>query len=180
MRKEKGKLYLKGIILSILFGSLSLFNTESVFATPDPPPKPDRYTTITVEYITYEWWLMRWEDSELVCKIIIEHEDLPSLNEVYVDCGEDLYNAWIEQDACPFEIISQTPVNCPGYYLHFASSTPRERDLVLALPPPVVWINLKGCISEGGTNRCGLAPVLVLHGDEPLVEEELLRINGEL
>ncbi len=180
MNIKKRKSHLVGIIFSVLIGTLALLNTENVFAAPNPPPKPDRYTSITVEYTSYEWWLLRWSDSELICEITIEHEGLPTPNEVYVNCGEDVYDAWMEQDTCPPEILSQNPEECPGYYLHFISGTPKEREVALALPPALVWIDLKDCILEDGTNRCDLPPELALRGDEPLAGEKVIRINGEL
>ena len=169
-----------GIILSLLLGVLALVNTESVFAAPNPPPEPDRYTAITVEYTSYEWWLLRWADSELICVITVEHEGLPTPNEVYVSCGEDVYDVWIAYDTCPAEILSEDPAECPGFYLHLVSSTPKVREIALALPPALVWLDLEGCIVEDGTNRCDLAPVLALRGDEPLAGEEIIRVNGEL
>ena len=180
MIAKKGKARIGGVFLFLLSWFAAMLNTGKALAAPDPPPGPDRYTSITVEYTSYEWWLLRWEDSEIVCEINIEHEDLPTLDEVYVDCGEDLYTAWVEQNACPLEILSKTPSDCPGYYLHFASSMPKEREVSIALPPPVVWIELAGCITESTTNRCELPPILVLRGDEPLSGEKILRITGEL
>ncbi len=180
MGRKKSKTKLGGIFLFALSGLLALLNTESVFAAPEPPSEPDRYTSVVVEYTSYKWWLLRWEDSEVVCEMNIEHEGKPTLDEVYIDCGEALYTAWLEQEACPPEIISRKPTECPGYYLHYSSSIPKEREIALALPPPVVWITLENCFSENGTNRCDLPPTLVLHGDEPLSGEKILRINGEL
>ena len=180
MSRKKHKSHLERVILAVLIGALALINTASVFAAPDPPPKPDRYTAITIEYISYEWWLLRWSDNELICEIRVEHEGLPTPNEVYIDCGEAVYDAWMAHDACPPEILSQDPAECPGYYLHFISSTPEEREISLALPPPIVWIDLKDCVVENGTNRCDLPPVLALRGDEPLAGEKIIRINGEL
>ena len=125
MGRKKRKTTIGGIFLFLLSGLLALLNTESVFAAPEPPSEPDRYTSIIVEYTTYEWWLLEWEDSEIVCEMNIEHEYKPTLDEVYIDCGEALYTAWLEQEACPPEIISRKPTECPGYYLHFSSSLPK-------------------------------------------------------
>ena len=180
MGRKKRKTTIGGIFLFLLSGLLALLNTESVFAAPEPPSDPDRFTSIVVEYTSYEWWLLRWEDNEVVCEMNIEHEDKPTLDEVYIDCGEALYTAWLEQEACPPEVISRKPAECPGYYLHHSSSTPKEREIALALPPSVVWITLEGCFPKDGTNRCDLPPTLVLRGDEPLSGEKILRINGEL
>jgi len=164
-------------LFSVLFAAL---NPGSAFAASDPPPEPDRYTSLVVDYTLYQWWMLRWEDSEVVCELEIEHEGLPTLDEVYVDCGEDLYTAWVEQDACPPITLNKNPKQCPGYYLHLASSLPKQREVAIALPPPVVWLKLDGCIAEGGTNRCDDAPTLLLLGDEPLAAEKIIEIKGEL
>ena len=180
MERKKRKSRRMGIFLFVLSWSLALLNTEGVFAAPTPPHEPDRYTSIVVEYTTYEWWLLRWEDNELVCEINIEHDDKPTLDEVYVDCGQDLYRAWTEQDACSPEILNHKPAECPGYYLHFSSSETKEREVALALPAAVVWVTLEGCVAESSTNLCDIPPTLVLHGDEPLSGEEVTSINGEI
>jgi len=166
------------IFLLSLF--VAMFNTGSAFAASEIPPGPDRFTYISEDYTTYQWWLLRWEDSEIVCEINIEGERLPTLDEVYIDCGEDLYTAWVEQNACPAEIINRTPSECPGYYMHLASSVPAQREIPIALPPPVVWLELEGCFTESTTNRCESPPTLALRGDEPLSGEEIIRITGEL
>lgn len=180
MVAKRRKARIGGIFLFLLSWLAAMLNTGSALAASDPPPEPDRYTSITIDYTTYEWWLLQWEDSEIVCEINIEHEDLPTLGEVYVDCGEDLYTAWVEQNACPLEIISKDPTECPGYYMHLASSMPKERDIAIALPPPIVWLTLEDCSTESTTNRCELPPTLALRGDEPLSGEEITRITGKL
>lgn len=164
-------------LLSTFFAALQ---PEGVFAASDPPPEPDRYTSVIVDYTLYQWWMARWEDSEVVCEIEVEHEGLPTLDEVYVDCGEDLLTAWLEQDACPPETLKQNPTHCPGYYLYLSSSLPKQREVAIALPPPVVWLQLENCAAEAGTNRCDSAPNLILLGDEPLQDEKIVEIKGEL
>ena len=179
MFAEKRKTLIVGISIFLLTWVLAIVNTGSVSAAP-APPGPDRFTAITVDYTSYTWWLLSWANSELICEITIEHEDLPTLGEIYVDCGENLYTVWIEQEACPLDILSQNASNCPGYYLHLASSMPKEREISLALPPPLVWIELEGCTTEATTNRCDLPPRLVLRGEEPLAEENIRFVNGEV
>ena len=179
MRKKQGRTQFRGLFIFLLIGLFTIFNTGSVSAAPNPPG-PDRFTAIDVEYTSYNWLLLRWSDSETVCEINIEHEGLPTLGEVYIDCGEALYSAWIKQEACPVEIFKDDPSQCPGYYLHFDSSEAKSREVAIALPPPVVWIDLEDCVVEGTTNRCDLPPTLVLRGNEPLSGEEIIQINGEL
>ena len=181
MTAKKRKTQLGGIFIFLLIWVSTMLNTGKVFAAPLANPSgPDRYTAITINYTSYEWWLLEWEDSELVCKLKTEHEGLPTLGEVYVDCGEDLYTAWVEQDACPDEIFREDTAQCPGYYMHLNDSEEKEREIAVALPAPVIWIDLEECVAEEGTNRCERAPMLVLRGDEPLPGEKITRITGEL
>ena len=176
---KKQRIQVWGIFLFLLTWTFSL-NSESVFAAPNDPPGPDRYTAITVEYTAYEWWLLRWSDGEIVCELKTDHEGLPTLDEVYIDCGKDLYTAWVEQEACAPITLKEDPSQCPGYYLHLVSEMQAEREISIALPPPVVWLELEDCTVEGTTNRCERAPTLALRGDEPLADEEILRIEGKL
>lgn len=177
---KKQKTYIGVFFVILLSWLIAILNPESASAAPAPPPGPDRYTAINVDYITYDWWLLKWVDNEVVCKLNVEHEGVPTLGEVYVDCGEDLYNAWVAQEACPSEIIRENSSNCPGYYLHLVSGTPKQREIAVALPPPVVWLELEGCYLESTTNYCESSPILLLLGDEPVLGERITYITGEL
>lgn len=180
MLVQKRRAHSGVVFIFLLSWFAAMLSTGSASAASETPPGPDRFTYISEDYTTYQWWLLRWEDSEIVCETNIGHEGLPTLDEVYVDCGEDLYIAWVEQNACPAEIINRTPSECPGYYMHLASSVPAQREIPISLPPPVVWLDLEGCFTESSTNRCESPPTLALRGDEPLSGEEIIRISGEL
>lgn len=169
-----------GIILLLLSWAFALTQTRNVSAASNTPAGPDRFTYIPVDYITYQWWMLTWADSELVCKLNIEHEGLPTLSEVYVECGEGLSAAWFEQEVCTPDIYSNNTSDCPGYYWHLASSTSVQKDIAIALPPPMVWLTMQDCTVEDGTNRCERPPTLVLRGEEPISGEEILRINGNI
>lgn len=174
----------KARLQKTIFLSLSLIfilaQVGSVSAAPNPPTGPDRFTAIQQEYFTYTWWMMTWAENELVCEISIEHEGLPYYNDVYVDCGEGLADAWLEQDTCDSAVSANTPEQCPGYYLFLADTESAIRDVAIPLPAPVVWIFLPDCSEENGTSRCERPPVLVLQGEEPLAGEKILSINGNL
>ncbi len=170
-----------GAFLFLLGCLAATLKTGSVFAAPhNQPPGPDRYTAVTVRYTAYEWWLTRWADNQVVCTITVEHEGQPAPGEIYIDCGTTLYEEWLEQLPCPAETLRDDPSACPGYYLHFVSSMPAQRDVPVALPPPVVWITLEGYRPKATTNRCASAPRLILTGDEPLSGEHITRIEGEM
>ena len=172
--QRKPGLFLLLVIIAIIT------QAGSVSAAPSTPAGPDRYTYVPVDYITYEWWMMTWEENELVCNITIEHEGLPLYSEVYIDCGEGLANAWLEQENCPPDIYRDHPNQCQGYYMHLLSSEPAVREVAVALPAPTTWMTLLGCSTENGTNRCENPPVLLLEGEEPLSQEEIIVITGTI
>ena len=156
--------------------------TQAGFASAARPALtgPDRYTYTLQEKIIYEWWMMTWAENELVCKITAEYEGLPLYTEVYIECGEGLADAWLKQENCPSEIYNKNPTECPGYYMYLASSETVAVEVPIPLPPPMVWITLPECTAENGTNRCERPPVLLLQGEEPLPEEEIIAVNGNV
>ena len=71
-----------GLIVGLLtqLGQLS----STVYAE-DPDPTEEEYirkTTINVEYVAHEWWLVRWKDDEITCRFLVEHEGWPTADEV--------------------------------------------------------------------------------------------------
>ena len=61
---------------------------------------PNRQTTIVVQYTQYEWWLISWNDNQILCRILVDHEGLPTGAEVLKYCGEDLYTQWESTPPC--------------------------------------------------------------------------------
>ncbi len=80
--------------------SFNLLVPQKGRAATDTPPGPDRYATILVDYISYTWWMALFEDSSLACEIVIDHEGLPTLNDVFTECGEDIHDEWFDQELC--------------------------------------------------------------------------------
>jgi hypothetical protein len=139
-----------------------------------PPSGPDRFTAVKVPYTLYEWWLTTWHHNNVVCQIFIDREGLPSDYDIYSACGETLYNAWKDTPVCE----SDKERDCEGYYLQLVDEAPAEREIGLALPPPVVWVSVMDCAPNPETGACPTQPMLRLTGDEPLPNESILRIEG--
>lgn len=138
-----------------------------------------RQTTITISYTDYEWWLLRWADSAVVCRIHIDHEGLPTADEVYEQCGFDIFQAWEDTPPCvPAQIGSFDTFGCKGLYLHFIGSKPSEKEMVVDLPLASALVNLDGCQPSFPENRCPNIPNLLITGQEPLPNEHILRIEG--
>lgn len=141
--------------------------------------KPQRSTEIIVPYIQYEWWLIRWSTNQPECQILTDHEGLPNSDDVYIYCGEDLYEEWFETETCP-EAISPDgdTASCKGLYLYLISETPMEQIVAVDLPVAEAWINLTGCTPIPPENRCEKLPNLLIIGEEPLPNEQVVQIQG--
>lgn len=139
---------------------------------------PNRQTTIVVPYTEHEWWLIRWEDNSIQCRILVDHEGLPQSGEVLTFCGSELHAEWQTTPACTITDAEAGTSTCEGLYLHLVSSQPRERDVIIELPPPVVYVSLEGCSPIPPENRCTEMPSLLLTAEEPLPNEQITFIEG--
>jgi hypothetical protein len=142
----------------------------------DTPPGPDRYASILVDYNVNTWWMARFDDKSLACEIVIDHEGLPTVNEVYTQCGQDIADEWFNQELC----TENKYKNCDGYYFYKVSSMPEQREVAVELPAAKAWINLEDCspLTSVSTNLCEVLPKLVITGEEPLPNEEITGIGG--
>jgi hypothetical protein len=141
----------------------------------DPPA---RQTEIIVPYVEYEWWLMRWATNTYECPIIVDHEGLPTSDDIYVFCGSTLYNEWLETVACNPALEGSDTSSCTGLYLHKVASETKEKTLIVDLPLPEAWISISGCSPVPPENRCETLPNLLITGEEPLPNEDIIQIQG--
>jgi hypothetical protein len=146
----------------------------------DGEDTPLRQTSIVVTLTNYEWWLLRWSNSQLVCRIFIDHEGLPTLNDVYYDCSESVYDAWFATQACD----SSLPELCSGLYLFYVGSLPTESTITIDLPSAEVFVGLTGCNPTYPDNFCPTIPSLSFTAKEPLPNETItglhINLNGQL
>ena len=131
-----------------------------------------RATTILVPYIEYEWWLLSWSGSQFLCQVLVDHEGMPTISEVSQSCGADYANAWTSTPAC------KTTLDCRGVYMHLISTQAKEREVIVELPPPMIWVTLEGCTPQPPENLCPSIPTLVLTGEEPLPNERITAVQG--
>lgn len=157
------------ILLSTMLGTNTAFSADD----------SDRQTTIQVAYTEYEWWLIRWNDNEILCRILIDHEGLPTGDEVRTSCGVDSYEEWQVTPPCK-HIIKGTPYlnACYGLYLFLAATQPAQKDVTIDLPEATVWVTLEGCNPIPPDNLCTSLPALLLSGEEPLPNEKITAIQG--
>lgn len=166
-------------MLSLFFvaaGSGLVPRTQAAAAPSYAPPGPDRFAVTTVDYTRYFWWMLRWGSNERVCEIEIDHEGMPTPGDVYVDCGQDLYQRWVEQRPCTDRDVTL----CKGFYVYLVDSEPAQKQISTALPPPTVQVTLENCspVYSSSTSICEYEPVLVLTGIEPVPGYQIIGIEG--
>jgi len=160
------------VIVGSAFGSLSRGSASPSQA----PPGPDRYSVTTVDYTIYYWWMIRWGETDVECEIEVDHEGMPTPGDVYVDCGEDLYEKWMDQKPC-----TELDVRlCKGFYMVLIDSEPAQKQISTKLQAPIVQVTLENCnpINTSSTSICETDPILVLTGIEPLPGYSIIGIEG--
>ena len=164
--------------LVLAFAGTAYASAPRKAAAPDPaPPGPDRYSVTVVDYTKYFWWMFYMGEDDIECKIKTDHEGLPTPGDIFVDCGEDLYEKWIKQKPCP-EI---DPNSCLGFlYLHLVDTKPAQKEVSTILPPPTVEVTLENCdpVYTSSTSICDSEPIMVLTGIEPLPDYQIISIEG--
>ncbi len=164
-------------MLLVLFCSAFASSPRPELQPPfETPPGPDRYTSIIVDYVKYTWWMARYEDRSVVCEIVTDHEGLPTVNEVYTECGRTIAQKWFDQDLC----TDSKTRDCEGYYFYQVSAVPSQREVTVELPAAKAWVDLQDCspLTTIATNLCEFMPTLVITGEEPLPNEQIVGIGG--
>ncbi len=164
-----------GLLLALV-GSAFASTSRGLAAPSQTPPGPDRFSVTTVDYTRYFWWLRRWSNGKLECEIEIDHEGVPTPGDIYVDCGQGVYDIWVTQDLC-----TDTDTRlCKGFYVALADSQPAQKEISTKLPPPIVQVTLENCspVYSSSTSICEFEPILVLTGVEPLPDYSIIGIEG--
>lgn len=169
------KFRLKRSLLLLLVPLLLAMGWVVTSAAEEPP---SRYTEITVSYVEYEWWLIRWSNNTIECRIIVDHEGLPYPDDIYVYCGDSLHQEWLDTDPCKPILKGNDTSSCSGLYLHRIASEPKEKILLVDLPFPEAWISISGCEPIPPDNRCDILPSLLITAEEPLPNETITQIQG--
>ena len=163
------------LVLVCLAGALWSFSRAAA-APKYLPPGPDRFSSVTVDYTKYLWWMYPWQGDGPVCEIEVDHEGLPTPGDIYIDCGFDIYEEWIEQAPCREYDVRL----CEGFYIFMADTEPAQKVVSTQLPPPIVQVTVENCrpVYSSSTSICEFEPVLVLTGIEPLPDHQIIGIEG--
>ncbi len=164
-------------LVCVLLG-LANIQTDEVTARDMFSNIPERKAVIKIPITTYEWWLLTWSRSQLVCQVFVEHESWPTAEEVRFYCGDQVMRDWLGTSACDLSENVTESVHCPGFYLHLASITPGVREIEVDLLPPEVMIDIAGCELQPPENKCDKLPRLQLIAEEPLPNEHIISIQG--
>ena len=167
-------------IILLLVGLLAQISQPSTTARAEGgTPVPSRKISVSQPVTWYDWWMVRWENNEVICRILIEHEGMPTSAEIQYACGTLLFNEWKATKPCDLVAAAQGLV-CRGMYLHYVRTFLGKRMVNVELPAPKVWISIVGCDPAPTPNRCTSIPSLKLVGEEPLPNEMVIRIQGTL
>ena len=172
------KLTLILLIASLVIGGLFVVKHQ-VKANPLHRERPDRKAIINVSFTTYKWWLLTWQNSQIICTVHVEHEGWPTPEEVKHYCADQITRDWLATNPCVFSDDVTKAEDCPGFYLHFVSTTPGEREIEVELLPPVVFIDIADCELQAPENRCD-PPRHHLMAEEPLPNEQIIRIQSTI
>ena len=179
-RNETRRQWRKWLIsLSFVFvcvGSAFGSSPQAAAAPSYDPPGPDRFSSVTVDYVKYHWLMYPWKGKESVCEIEIDHEGLPTPGDVYIDCGYDIWEEWIVQAPCTEYDVKL----CQGYYVFLVDTEPAQKVVSTKLPPPSVQVTVENChpVYTSSTSICEFEPILVLTGVEPLPDQYITGIQG--
>ena len=163
------------MVCGLLLGLIGTAPAESISL---PSAGVSRFVTIEVDYTIYEWWLLSWKTSEVVCQVYTEHDSWPDSSEVLYYCGSTIQKQWLNTHACLFDDNITNSQDCNGLYLHQASITPSKRKVEISLPSPEVFVSIANCNKTPGQNNCTTLPYLRLKAEEPLPNEEIIQILG--
>jgi hypothetical protein len=177
MRLWAGYRFLLRIVsLLLILAAIASVASSNGLAAPLAQPGPDRFSVVTVDYTKYFWWLRRWGEEDVECKIKVDHEGLPTPGDIFVDCGEEIYEKWIAQPPC----LEANTDRCKGFFLVLVDSEPAQKEIATKLPPPTVQVTLENCnpVYTSSTSICEVEPILVLTGLEPLPDHTIIGIEG--
>lgn len=172
------------LLLLLLSGVIPLVShspavyAQSPNATPTTTTQPPRKAHISIPITKYRWWLIRYTNNNIVCSFTIEHDGLPTTDDITNLCDKKTADEWATSKPCDLGQVGSLD-QCPGFYLLPINSTSTERQVDIALPLPSAWISITNCNpSPQDKKRCTNLPNVQIIGEEPLPNESIISIQG--
>jgi hypothetical protein len=144
------------------------------------PSDPGRHQVLTVNTVVHVWWVTEWRGNQVKCEVYVDHDGLPTRDEILEACGRETYDQWIETAPCASSESQTASTRCKGLYLHDAGKNVVQKMVSIDLPTPYVSLSLEGCNPQPPANQCDVIPRVVLKAHEPLPNEHIIRIRGSL
>ena len=169
------------LLLGVFFSQLYPWqvSARALAANPTPQPKK-RITKLSVQYIRYEWWLIRWSNNTTECQLFIDHPGLPTSAEIFKQCTARANGHWLETGPCDQADQIGDTSSCTGSYLHLVNVDDSEHQVEVELPLPQVWVSISDCNPVPENHACTTLPNLLLQADEPLPNENIIQIQGTI
>jgi len=108
---EKARKYVQLITVVFLFLSICAYRGTSI--TPRDIGSGNKNPNLIT---TYFWWMLDWQTHRILCNITLDHQGLPTNEEIKQYCGNELTTTWQTTPPCDLS------KGCRGAYLHLASS----------------------------------------------------------
>ena len=86
---EKARNHFRLIIVVLLFLSICAFRGISI--TPNDIGSGNKNPNLIT---TYFWWMLDWQTHQIMCNITLDHEGLPTNEEIKQFCGNELTTIW--------------------------------------------------------------------------------------
>lgn len=178
MLRKRQRKQNRALLLAILLMASVLIHAFSTALPNVQAEDATRTAKISVSFTSYEWWLLTWSHSQVVCQVFVEHEGLPDTEEIRYYCGNQVLRDWLTTKPCIFADEITKAEHCPGFYLHLANVTSGEREIEVTLMSPKVFVDIADCNPQEPDNYCTTLPNLLLKAEEPLPNEQIISIQG--
>ena len=96
------------MVCGLMLGLLGAAPAKSISL---PSAGVNRFVTIEVDYTIYEWWLLSWKTSQIVCQVYTEHNPGQITPKCYY-CGSTIQKQWMATGACVFDENITNPQEC--------------------------------------------------------------------
>jgi hypothetical protein len=93
-----------------------------------------------VDFTAYTWWMATYDSNTVECCVVVDHEGMPTLGDIYENCGEQITFDYKEQPPC---FTPPRKGACEGDYLYLVDT--RSRNARSGRCPRRVWLSLDGC-----------------------------------